>query len=235
MRVYSDIKTKIKSENGASIAFALLLFLVCIVVSTIIITAATAASGRLSNLAKMDQKYYLVNSVAEMIEDTFNNEVVVVKTIEKDYKGGSGNSDPLNETHTYKYVKSDTTDSVVEYELEGLPLQMMNYINGSSEVASYTLTLEDSNDQLLTNGAVVKLSKNGYGKLIVAVSDNSSDNDRYTLSLIFNYDNTAPVQYVRDEIEYNTGGDAYYKTTETVKEYKFVLNDVKKGLVDAGN
>ena len=49
---------KLKSENGASLSFALLLFLVCAVVGSVILTSGTAASGRLSRLRDMDARYY---------------------------------------------------------------------------------------------------------------------------------------------------------------------------------
>ncbi|NLC32861.1 MAG: hypothetical protein GX781_06145 [Clostridiales bacterium] len=45
------IMNKLRSRTGASISFALLLFLVCAVLCSVILTAATAASGRMSSLA----------------------------------------------------------------------------------------------------------------------------------------------------------------------------------------
>ena len=65
------LSQKLRSRRGASITFALLLFLVCAVVSSVVIVAATTASGRLSQLARMDQRYYAVNSAAELLCDVF--------------------------------------------------------------------------------------------------------------------------------------------------------------------
>ena len=48
------LKNKIKSQRGASITFALLLFLVCAVISGIVIVAATAASGRMDQIAESE-------------------------------------------------------------------------------------------------------------------------------------------------------------------------------------
>ena len=67
----ASIRRKLRSERGASITFALLLFLVCAVVSSVAIVAATTSSGRLAQLGKMDQRYYAVNSAAELICDIF--------------------------------------------------------------------------------------------------------------------------------------------------------------------
>lgn len=61
------ITKKIKSENGASLSFALMLLLVATVVGAILLTSATAAAGRVSQLAKADSRYYNVNSAADLI------------------------------------------------------------------------------------------------------------------------------------------------------------------------
>lgn len=71
-----SIKNKLRSNEGASITFALLLFLVCAVVSSVVLTAGTAASGRLSEIAKMDQRYYSVTSAAELLKNQFSGQTV---------------------------------------------------------------------------------------------------------------------------------------------------------------
>lgn len=63
------VKRKLKNQTGASITFALLLFLVCAVLSSVIIVAATAASGRMSKIAETDQRYYAVTSAAVLLKD----------------------------------------------------------------------------------------------------------------------------------------------------------------------
>ena len=64
------IRNKLRSSRGASITYALLIFLVCAVVSAVVIVAATTSSGRMSELAAMDQRYYAVTSAAELLKDT---------------------------------------------------------------------------------------------------------------------------------------------------------------------
>ena len=61
------IKNKLNSQRGASLTFALLLFLVCAVVGSVVLVAGTAASGRLAGLADYEQRYYAVNSAAELL------------------------------------------------------------------------------------------------------------------------------------------------------------------------
>lgn len=74
------LKQKASSQTGASITFALLLFLVCAIVSSIVIVAATAVGGRASKMAEMDQRYYAVNSAAELVRDILEAPRVTVET-----------------------------------------------------------------------------------------------------------------------------------------------------------
>lgn len=79
------ILDKLRSKTGASITYALLLFLVCAVLCSVILAAATAASGRMAKMAEMDQRYYAVTSAAELLQDLFQKtpsvSVVEVKEI----------------------------------------------------------------------------------------------------------------------------------------------------------
>ena len=76
----NGIKRKLSSRSGASITFALLLFLVCAVISSVVIVAATAVGGRASKMAEMDQRYYAVNSAAELLRDVLEEQTVTVTT-----------------------------------------------------------------------------------------------------------------------------------------------------------
>lgn len=73
-------QNKLQSNTGASISFALLLFLVCTVIGAIVLTAGTAASGRLAKAAEMDRRYYAVASAAELLEkELCAQEVTIVR------------------------------------------------------------------------------------------------------------------------------------------------------------
>ncbi len=79
------IQKKIRSRRGASITFALLLFLVCAVLSSVVIVAATTASGRMSGLAETDQRYYAVSSAAELMKELMKDRLVSVVTVTTRY------------------------------------------------------------------------------------------------------------------------------------------------------
>ena len=73
------MKNKIESQKGASITFALLLFLVCSVVSIVVVVAGSAAAGRMSERAETDQRYYAVTSAVELLCDDFKGMKVTVE------------------------------------------------------------------------------------------------------------------------------------------------------------
>ena len=62
---------RLRSERGASISVVPVLLHVCMVVSSIVLAAATATSGRQAELAAMDKRYYNVMSAQELLWDGF--------------------------------------------------------------------------------------------------------------------------------------------------------------------
>lgn len=63
------LTSKLWSSRGASMSMALMLFLVVTVVASIVLTAATAVSGRYSQMAEADRTYYNVTSAAKLFWD----------------------------------------------------------------------------------------------------------------------------------------------------------------------
>ena len=49
-------------------------------ISSVVIVAATAVGGRASKMAEMDQRYYAVNSAAELLRDVLEEQTVTVTT-----------------------------------------------------------------------------------------------------------------------------------------------------------
>ena len=109
------IKNKLRSETGASITFALLLFLVCAIISSVVIVAATASGGRLSQLAETDQRYYAVNSAAELLRNVLEEQEVVV-TIKTTTETKIDQDDEIVESGTptpENVIEPDNTTSFV--------------------------------------------------------------------------------------------------------------------------
>ena len=110
------IRKKLASERGASITFALLLFLVCAVLSSVIIVAATAASGRLSRLADMDRRYYSVTSAAGLLRDVLDGKSITVEHTKTTQTTTTANNPAMSGAATGKPV---TVSDITTYTLGG--------------------------------------------------------------------------------------------------------------------
>lgn len=86
---------KLNSSKGASITFALLAFLVCAVISAVLLAAGMASAGRLSGLAEADRRYYAVTSAAQLFCDSLKADVQEIK-IQRIAQ--------LEEEDTYQYI-----------------------------------------------------------------------------------------------------------------------------------
>ena len=71
--------SKLHSKRGASLIVTLFLLLVCSTVGSIILTAATANIGRISERAEYDRKYYKVISAARLFADKMNGKEITLK------------------------------------------------------------------------------------------------------------------------------------------------------------
>ena len=82
---YISIRGKLGDERGASLSIALLLFLACAMVSAVILVSATAAAGRLDSVAKMDRRYYSVQSAAQVVSKDFDGATFTITREWDDY------------------------------------------------------------------------------------------------------------------------------------------------------
>ena len=86
--MYQGRDSKGRGQRGATFLVALLLFLVCSALASVMLVAGSASAGRMSELRETDRAYYAVSSAAELFEhylagadqaDTANGQVTVVR------------------------------------------------------------------------------------------------------------------------------------------------------------
>ena len=98
----NPVRTKLRSQEGASILFALFFFIVCSVIGSIVLTAATAAAGRMKDVEQNNKNYYAVNSAANLLESVVNDPSQTKVTLKKEryvtetYENGENKTDPSN-------------------------------------------------------------------------------------------------------------------------------------------
>ena len=164
-----SISKKLKSERGVTILLALLLFLVCAVTGSVVITAGTAASGTISERAKLDQRYFSVTSAAELLRHEFNKigpVSVTVKYNESDewFENILPSSTDTKEKFVIdqslyllnKRAQADTADSdlkclrnMEDVEVEGNASKWFSDPDGT---ATYPVTVTVNNPKINVNG-----------------------------------------------------------------------------------
>lgn len=63
------LKSKLASRRGATLLFAMLVFLLCVLAGTAALTAAATNSGRYTHMANDQQKYLAVSSAVELVKN----------------------------------------------------------------------------------------------------------------------------------------------------------------------
>ena len=155
------LRQKLTSQSGASITYALLLFLVCAVVSSVVLAAGTAASGRMSQSVSNDQRYYSVTSAAEFLKKEIDGKSVVLKkaatdgddayavsgSVEKLFSDisksailiGKGSSGPYKKDYQLSVNGSETEtlvdieSSIEKFEGTNTPILKMKITNSPAE------------------------------------------------------------------------------------------------------
>ena len=206
----SGIRTKLNSQRGASITFALLLFLVCAVVGSVVLTAGTAAAGRMSKLAEMDQRYYSVTSAARLMRNMVEGEsVTIVKT---------------TKTETTDESSETTTTQPSTITLNGRTIVPPVSFETIAQDAAYSYAvLKSGNTRTLT------LSVAGHDELKVTVTETlatdgtltflitrASGNGEYSLKETFTADASTVL-----------GTNEYQKTTTETTKISWKFADLK--------
>lgn len=188
------IVNKLRSRTGASITFALLLFLVCAVLCSVIITAATAASGRMSGIAEADQRYYAVSSAARLLQKQIDGKTVsIVEVVETPYtttytSGVAGEPD-AGESETKVYIVpnkkaseiDETTDLVASNMIGGYGFSIGNILEDAAKNVNDKQTLNDRG--LSLSSTFYSLAGLDYDALAVTISEDLDSNGNITLTI----------------------------------------------------
>lgn len=189
------MENKIKSQRGASITFALLLFLVCAVISSIVIVAATAVGGRASQMAELDQRYYSVNSAAELLRDVLETQIVTATTGTRtvstvDHTGATIEPGTPVDLTPEIYADNGATDIDISADTTSLvATAAKNLIGMTTKMESLSLTATGTG---ITNAAALNVTMVPSfveDKLTVSVANNDPQKrGTYSLKLTFKAD-----------------------------------------------
>ena len=200
------ILNKLRSRRGASITYALLLFLVCAVLCSVILTAGTAAAGRMSKMAETDQRYYAVTSAAELLTDMIDGKTVTITEVHTTVKR---ESTTISDTKNYYMVEKDTRATQVSGDGE-ISLSVSSAMEASAfytieQEAAYRIYLSElkakegaAEDYLaVANNRAISMTAAGNDALTVEIKEKlnsdgtvilkvkNASGDPYSLELTF--------------------------------------------------
>lgn len=216
---------KLKSSAGASILFAILVFMLCILAGTAALTAAAANSGRYTHLKAEQQAYLAVSSAAKLFRDEFVNSkyTATVETVKisnpttvidtkGDVKDGKIDAadpakSPSPDLKIPKYYK-DYLDSAVKVK-EGFSS------SGTSAPGEFTVTFEEIEVK-------VTCEASGYN---LTFTFTLGDSYKTELTLVGTANSSAPEIETKEDTATNTTTTTTTKTvTVTWQEENAVIS-----------
>lgn len=154
----SLIKKKLQSKRGASIAIALIFFLICAVTGGIVLTSASANTGTLNHMYASNQDYLTVSSAARLLREEIDELSFTATEVSVDgwsedtdfiiSRNGSNISKAVLEwaQHHFESSPYSAPSTTFTIEAEGLDAVKAELTMSASYVISIKLSLGDASD-----------------------------------------------------------------------------------------
>ena len=157
---------KLRSNEGASLMVALLFFVICAALGSIVLTSATVAAGRMTGMKKGNQSFYAVTSAAELFKTDW---VIGNATF---YTDDAGNV-VLNDS------PADIDSGDILYICNSLPevrdvLAKQVYASGNTSTQEIDLLLTVNGFEGLNVNAVISMDVNYNTSITLSSNDENS-------------------------------------------------------------
>ena len=236
---------KLKDNTGASITFALLLFMVCAVVSSVLITAGTVAVGRISESSSTDSRYYSVMSAVNVLDDLYSDSNVTLRKTVVTHNiipvTGTGEKTGYSDSPVIKVLLDGNAvssgESVVtdaSCRLAGTGVDFVTEPITSNFEREFEIDISDGSTDVEELGLKVHETLMPDGTLYLDVSNNK-ESDVYTVRMIFGCDQKSTTDTSRTVSNPQKGEGGFHRTetVTTVDNYEYfwdltrieVLND----------
>ncbi len=228
------IKNRIRSREGASITFALLIFLVCTIISSVVIVAATASAGRMSQVAEADQRYYAVTSAAELLRSVFDGQPVNVKYVRTDTKTTTDGTTSTTTTINSFSSDVDDTDTILADASKTLAQKIANNTADTTTADKTFILTVSSSDLADTAKASLKCRIKEYvkrdGRVIFVISNPVSDDETNTAAYTLQVTLRATLSDSSTTQTTTTDSDSSETKSLNTKKIVWELDNIKKGI-----
>lgn len=139
------VQRKLKNKNGASLSIALLIFLLCATVGSVVLAAANTSFGTMVDKKERDQEKYTIVSAAETFRDRAETTMIEVNSIDTDTALSDQFDNQLYQLIQKKGGTIDMTMTVNGMDPVKAKLTMPAF-NTDSSAGSYTVSFQLKDD-----------------------------------------------------------------------------------------
>ena len=227
-KILTNCENKLNNQNGASLLVALLFFVMCATVGSIILAAATASAGRMKSYAETDRQYYLNSSVGALLGKMIsgkNPRMTITKTIVADETDGGKTTETIGISGTGEdggerfYLQSAVSSKItfIQASLDDVFSEYNTNIAFDAEnfdpspIGNFNMSI-NSDDFLTVN---IKLYINQYLDLKAEITPFTDGiNTPMTTTVIF-----PAIKKIDQKISGTTSDEAGKRVTTTTKIY----------------
>ncbi len=204
--VIEKFRKKIESQNGATIVFALAVFLVAVIISFSLVTISSTAIKTSGKQLKDEQAYLAVSSAARMIQKQLDG-----LYIEVEYPGDITGGESLSGTYKIKRTERLEDETGAKYvireitgdNLVGFEAAIFAVIKGDKSMTESMLTVTSSDAPGMKMNPV---------KVIINAPDDRDDYGENGFSVVFQ-----ALDEKDDSVIYQSSLDFYGYSTNRVK------------------
>lgn len=180
MKLSLDIKRKLYTNNGISILFSLLLFLVVSMVSVTIIASASSTSKQLNSIKQSNQANIDLDSAVLLIK----NEISNLEYYHDSRTTGNKNQKYNNYGTDSKDCSQQLKNNVFYKEIDSLSIKYLDNTSSNSnnyeDVFTINSMIDNINDVKVSYKYLLnKSSSNSYVIFKLSIDDQSFDNTTY--------------------------------------------------------
>jgi len=243
-------------QRGASLPFALFLFMICSLLAAVVLSASTAAVGSYKGITEMDQRYYSVTSAADLLKSKIGNSALSMQLVRQ--KDGSGNEKTIDvkidgkTASVVSFNESNQTLKIQESELTLSELTAVYWLLGGTQpstgydqvneipAAPITTSVENKykldfkgdpadSDMVASklNTAITSIvDSNGLTLQIDSPHDSDSDSEKNFYSLALHFD--ADIDESQSERTVRNADGTDTTTTTTTVTLTWMASDISK-------
>ncbi len=182
------LRRKLNSENGAVMVIALLFFIVCMLVSAVIVSAAGMNASRIEKRYDEQKAYLAASSAAQLLRENLAG--MTFKAEQENWKYTCGKSHADSGPHEWSLTESCATGVYINEFITNSAFGICKGGTADSYKAKYTLNVNEDKLSDVTTTVDVEMFANDTKKydLECIIKSTTEGGSSYTMSLYINAD-----------------------------------------------